>query len=249
MTRIYLIGRVMIESDLEVIESAAFPVVRGVSPSSTWSRRPAASTGRIWPSSSGRTVCHRHGTPLSPPSSPNCASCSIAPVSTGHQAIESVHGSYEFRPPPGTWIDLRYAINELDHAEGALRRGQAKEAWAGAAAASAILRRSFLTGESGNWLDEIRRNLHDLQIRALDALAGTLLMDGQPTAALTPARKAVDIAPFRESGYARLMECHIAAGNRAEALRVYADLSGLLRDNLGVSPTPDIEALYEQALG
>lgn len=249
MTRIYLVGRVMIESDLEVIESAAFPGRQGrlafvylVAMARRVDRSDLAEL--LWPDGLPQTW----DTSLSAIISKLRKLLERSSID-GHHAIESVHGSYEFRPPPGTWIDLRYAINALDHAEGALRRGQAKEAWAGAAAASAILRRSFLAGESGNWLDETRRSLHDFQVRAFDTLAGALLMDEQPTAALTPARKAIDIAPFRESGYARLMECHIAAGNRAEALRVYADLSGLLRDNLGVSPAPDIEALYEEALG
>jgi DNA-binding SARP family transcriptional activator len=36
--------------------------------------------------------------------------------------------------------------------------------------------------------------------------------------------------------------------NPAEALTVYAELSGLLRETLGVSPIPRTRALYKQLL-
>ncbi|MFQ5524583.1 MAG: BTAD domain-containing putative transcriptional regulator, partial [Acidimicrobiia bacterium] len=63
------------------------------------------------------------------------------------------------------------------------------------------------------------------------------------------AREAIELAPFRETAYARLIEAHLAAGNRAEALRVYEEVRSLLVDTMGVEPTERVQALYEQALG
>jgi DNA-binding SARP family transcriptional activator len=167
----------------------------------------------------------------------------------GSKALKSTHGCYELRLPEGTWIDLREAINSLDRAEGSLTQGESRSALADAIVASTILRRSFLRGESGPWVDQKRRQLHDWEVRAFDAVSGAWLGVGNPVAARHAARHAVDLAPFRESGYARLMECHLAAGDRAEAIRVYNEVRELLLESMGVSPTPQVEDLYLQALG
>src|SRR5206468_9904802 len=44
------------------------------------------------------------------------------------------------------------------------------------------------------------------------------------------------------------MEAHVAAGNRAEALRVYERCRGLLADELGAYPSPETEAIYRGLL-
>ena len=94
----------------------------------------------------------------------------------------------------------------------------------------------------------MRGELREYEIRTFDALAAVWLAKGNHTAALPAARRVVDLAPFRESSYLRLMECHIAAGNNAEAVRVYGQVRSLLAETLGVSPSPDLESLFESAL-
>ena len=44
------------------------------------------------------------------------------------------------------------------------------------------------------------------------------------------------------AGYRRLMEAHVAAGNRAEALQVYERCRRLLADELGTYPSPETES-------
>lgn len=248
MTRIYLTGRIMIETDSEVVEASAFPGRQGRLAFVYLAAAPrrvdrAELAELIWDDS----LPEAWDTAL------NAIVSKLRKLLdrvgwNGASVLESLHGSYELRPPEGTWIDLRYAINALDRAEGALARGDAKSAWADAASASAIFRRTFLAGESGAWVDQTRRDLHEYEVRTFDTLAGALLADDQPQAAVRAAQRAVDLAPYREACHARLMECHIAAGNRAEAIQVYNDLAGLLRETLGISPAPEVEALYLTAL-
>jgi DNA-binding SARP family transcriptional activator len=167
----------------------------------------------------------------------------------GAATLQTAYGCYELRLPEDTWIDVQEAVNALDRAEGALRRDDARSAWADAVVATSILSRPFLPGESGQWVERKRLELHEFQVRAYDALSETWLQARNHGAAQHAARQAIDLAPFRESGYARLMECHLAAGNRAEAVRVYNEVSSLLQESMGTSPTPQIEALYLRALG
>ncbi|WP_165368282.1 AfsR/SARP family transcriptional regulator [Phytoactinopolyspora endophytica] len=164
-------------------------------------------------------------------------------------SLEGSYGCYELRLPAGTWIDLREAMNSLDFAEGAVVRGDARAAWPAAAVASAILRRPFLSGEDLPWVEQRRRELHELEVRTYDTLANAWLQVGNGPTAVAAARRAVALAPYRESVYARLMECHVAAGDRAEAVRVYTELRDLLSEVMGISPAPEVEHIYLEALG
>jgi pentatricopeptide repeat protein len=58
------------------------------------------------------------------------------------------------------------------------------------------------------------------------------------------AEEALRLEPFRESTYRTLMRAHAAAGNRAEALRVYQRCRDLLAEELGVDPSGETEGLY-----
>src|SRR5213078_970087 len=58
----------------------------------------------------------------------------------------------------------------------------------------------------------------------------------------------IALAPFRETGYRRLMEAHVAAGDRAEALRVHERCRQLLADELGTYPSPETESVYRDLL-
>src|SRR5215217_5353809 len=69
-----------------------------------------------------------------------------------------------------------------------------------------------------------------------------------PPAAVKWAEQTVALAPFRETGYRHLMEAHAAAGNRAEALRVYDQCRRLLADELGTYPSPETESIYRALL-
>jgi hypothetical protein len=54
----------------------------------------------------------------------------------------------------------------------------------------------------------------------------------------------LELEPFRETAYRLLMRAHVGAGNPAEALRVYERCRGLIQEELGVSPSPETEAVY-----
>ena len=84
---------------------------------------------------------------------------------------------------------------------------------------------------------------------ALLCLGDVAVQTGRPADAVRCAGEAVELAPFRESGYRRLMEAYAAAGDRAESLRVYERCRRLLADELGAYPSPETEAAYRALLG
>lgn len=87
-----------------------------------------------------------------------------------------------------------------------------------------------------------------MRVRALDVLAAAWLGPGDVQLAIHAPRKAVALEPFREQGYRSLMRSHLAAGDRAEALRVYAECRALLAEELGVEPGSDTAGVYLEAL-
>jgi pentatricopeptide repeat protein len=113
-----------------------------------------------------------------------------------------------------------------------------------------ISQRRFLPGEEGAWINEPRRELQDIQVRALECTARRSLGIGGaevPVAERT-ARRLIDLSPYRESAYTLLMEAFERQGNIAEALRVYESLRGLLREELGAAPSPTVQQVHERLL-
>jgi SARP family transcriptional regulator, regulator of embCAB operon len=113
-----------------------------------------------------------------------------------------------------------------------------------------ISQRRFLPGQEGAWIEELRRELEEIQVRALECTARRSLGLGGPEVAVAErtARRLIDLAPYRESGYALLMESFERQGNVAEALRIYESLRGLLREELGAAPSPAVQRVHERLL-
>lgn len=150
--------------------------------------------------------------------------------------------------PGRAWIDLEAAANALDEAEGALRRSDLVEAWGMANIAVVISRRPFVADVEAPWIESQRTALRAMQMRALQCLVNVSAANGEPLLAVQHATEMIELEPFRETAYQLLMKMHAAAGDRAEALRVFANCRELLREELGVSPSPQTEAVYLEIL-
>jgi peptide/nickel transport system substrate-binding protein len=163
-------------------------------------------------------------------------------------ALTAAFGCYRLELPRGTWVDVIEATNAVLDAETAMAAGDLERAKTVAASAELLVRQPFVPGEDSPWVEEKRRELAEIRDRALNTLADACLRSGDGSAAAKWAEQAVSLAPFRETGYRRLMEAHAAAGNRAEALRVYERCRRLLADELGAYPSPETEAIYRNLL-
>ncbi len=151
---------------------------------------------------------------------------------------------------PGLWVDVEAAAAAVHRAESALALGQPHEAWGPSQVAMFVAGRPFLPGEEGTWIDEERRSLAALRVRAIEAYAGATLGVGgtELAAAVRAARRLVELEPYRETGYRILMDALDREGNTAEALRVYDALRCLLRDELGITPSAATQDLHRRLL-
>jgi SARP family transcriptional regulator, regulator of embCAB operon len=164
------------------------------------------------------------------------------------EVISSALGCYQLHLPTDTWVDLEAASDAIHEAEGFLKDHRYREAWAAAQVAYHISRRPFLASEAGPWVDEQRERLRTIFARASETLAKTYIWNGEPSIAVDVAKELIAIQPFRETGYQLLMRAHAAAGNRAEALLIYEHCRKRISDELGVSPSPDTQAVYLEVL-
>lgn len=158
-------------------------------------------------------------------------------------ALKAADGCYRMEFPAATWVDTETAHTAVHEAEAALRAGAHAQAYAPAAVAAAILRRPFLPGAYGDWVELRRDGLRQLLVRSLDVLAEVHSWNRELALAVRIAEQAVALEPFRESGYRRLMALHHRAGDRAQALHVYTRCRRLLADELGTVPDPETEAM------
>jgi DNA-binding SARP family transcriptional activator len=191
-----------------------------------------------------------------PAGQPDAADASLASLLSKLRRVLGsgvLEGKTELRLalPADAWVDLEAAGVTVHRAESAVALGEWERSWAPARTALYAANRGFLPGYDAPWIDERRRWLEDVRLRALECVgAAGLRMGGTETAAAERAGRAlVEAAPFRESGYRLLMEALAARGNTAEALRVYETLRLLLRDELGVAPGAEAQELHRRLLG
>ena len=162
--------------------------------------------------------------------------------------LTNAFGCYRLDLPEGTWVDVFAAASGARDAEEALAAGELAQARAAAESAESLARPLFLPGEDGAWVVQERRDLAEIRERALSVLADACLRSGAAREAAKWAEELIALSPFSEAGYRRLMEAHVVAGNRAEALRVYEQCRQLLAEELGAYPSPETDSIYRALL-
>lgn len=153
--------------------------------------------------------------------------------------------------PPGAFVDVEAALEAAHRAESHIAGGEWAEAWGPAGVAYHVANRPLLQGQERPWLDEWRRRLDDVRLRGLECFAAARL--GLGGSALPQAedcaRRLIELAPYRETGHRILMETLERRGNVAEALLAYDRLRVLLRDDLGIVPSPAMQGIHRRLLG
>ena len=96
--------------------------------------------------------------------------------------------------------------------------------------------------ELEQWIRERREYYNSKYIAAMDRLVP--LLDGPRR--IEVAKRLLQADTLREASHRHVMEAYLAAGERAQALRHYDGLRKLLKDELGVEPSPETQALRER---
>jgi DNA-binding SARP family transcriptional activator len=132
------------------------------------------------------------------------------------------------------WLDVAQFERAL--AEGRLE--DAVEVYAG----------DLLEGSYDEWLLEERDRLARMYLDALDRLSRRYEQRKRWPEAIRFAERLVAQDPLREESHRQLIRLCRATGDRARALRAYHVCAATLERELGVEPSVDTRALYEEIL-
>lgn len=165
----------------------------------------------------------------------------------GKSTITSSSGAYQLVLPAEADVDVEMAHRRLDRAEGFHRRGDFDAAITDATAASPTFRRPFLSGFYGEWVDQNRARLATCLYRCYVVLADGWRHRHDPPLAAAVAERAIELDPFRETGYRLLMEAELARGDRVAALRVFDRCERIMQNEYGASPSPRTLEVVERA--
>jgi DNA-binding SARP family transcriptional activator len=111
-----------------------------------------------------------------------------------------------------------------------------------------IAQGDLLPGWYDDWVLAERESLRQLRLHALEDLARAQLRLHQFGPALRSAIAAKRIEPLRETPHRLVMQIHLAEGNSYEALNTYHAYRDLVRRELGVPPSPLMQALLAETL-
>jgi DNA-binding SARP family transcriptional activator/tetratricopeptide (TPR) repeat protein len=142
-------------------------------------------------------------------------------------------------------VDLDVAERLCDQAERSLVRAPAVALAAAERAVGMLADGPGLADEPYlAWADPVRDEVRQLQRRARLAAAEAGLATAEPALAARYAESAMAADSLDEAAYRWYMAATAAAGERAMALRAYADLRQHLAEQLGTDPTPQTRELH-----
>ncbi|HIQ05342.1 MAG TPA: tetratricopeptide repeat protein [Anaerolineae bacterium] len=155
----------------------------------------------------------------------------------------------------GGWLALELPDHDYDVAqfEQFLRtaralKGDGEKQMACYEQAIALYRGSYLEQCGSLWALPERERLRREYVDALLALARLHLGRNDYHGAVALYQRAVQEEAYQEEAWQGLMRAQALTGNRAAAIEEYQQLTRLLREDLGLDPAPETQALYRQIL-
>lgn len=170
------------------------------------------------------------------------------PAGMASPEIRHVHGNYMLRLDPHL-VDADRFMNHVAEARGALSQGAIEDTADHFAAALRLWRSEPLTGvHCGPRLAAYRRRLTRLHEEATQEYASALIAMGRHTEAIPPLEELITSNPYRETAYTHLMVALMMVGRRVDALQTFNTARQVLRDRLGLDPSPELAALHQRVL-
>jgi DNA-binding SARP family transcriptional activator len=96
------------------------------------------------------------------------------------------------------------------------------------------------------WVVLDREQLRELRLHALETAAAALTAAGRTAEGVQAALAAVQAEPLRESAARALIKVYLAEGNWGEAIRHYRGYARVIRRELRLEPSPQMQALVQE---
>lgn len=151
-------------------------------------------------------------------------------------------------------LNMRYVVSDVDEFERVSRQlltspGDTASLLDVYAHIESLYRGSLVPSETGNdFLNAQRKRYLDMFVDSMVAASACALSGDDARLGLWFARKAMDADARREDVYCSLIRAQMAAGQRCTAIRTYLECQKFLRDELGLDPSFETQALYDRLI-
>jgi DNA-binding SARP family transcriptional activator len=162
------------------------------------------------------------------------------------ESIIFEEGSYQFNRESDYWFDaeaFEELLNQAEQSPIPERKQVLLEQ------ALALYRGDYLEGIYEDWCALERERLKARHLAALELLAGLYADRRELQPAIGLYQRLLEQDPYQEAAHRELMRCYYRMGDRAAAIRQYQVCTEILREDLGLSPAPETEALYLRVIG
>jgi len=154
---------------------------------------------------------------------------------SGHELVEAA--GQKLRLAPDVSVDAReatvWALELLDGASDLPANGAGRVPFLG----------ELLPDWYDDWVIFERERLRELRVHALESLCERLTACGRFAEAMEAVQAAVKLEPLRESAHRLLIGVHLTQGNQSEAIRHYGLYCRLLRRELALDPSAQMDEL------
>jgi DNA-binding SARP family transcriptional activator len=147
------------------------------------------------------------------------------------------------------WVDVWAFERLLGEADARRKEGVTEKAAELTHKAIKMYRGPFLVGEMEQLLvTSFRERLRSKFLRNVSWLGGYSEEANKWEEALECYQRGLEVDDLAEELYRRLMLCHQRLGQKAEALSAYKRCEKILKDTLGIEPSPETRAVYKTLL-
>ncbi|MBI5038911.1 MAG: tetratricopeptide repeat protein [Nitrospirae bacterium] len=151
--------------------------------------------------------------------------------------------------PHYCWVDVWAFERILGRAEGVIKEGDRERAIPLMEKAIALYKGGFLAdSQDYEWAMLLRERLRSKFLRYTGELGRIYENMGEFNKAIETLKKGIEVDPLAEEFYQRLIACYHRLGRRAEALAIYNNLRKIFSATIGLSPSPQTEAIYKTLL-
>lgn len=159
-------------------------------------------------------------------------------LENGKEALLYRRGVYSWGPE----ISIRLDIEEFD-AAGACAGTDLERAMG----AIGLYGGDLLPNAVGSpWTVSLRTYYHTQYLKLCDDTAKRLLAEGSCGQAARICERACEVDPYDETCHLLLMQALVDGGDRKTAIRHYTQVTKMLMDQLGVSPSKELTQFYRQ---
>lgn len=167
----------------------------------------------------------------------------------GHSEALVVQGGHMSLDPRYCWVDIPAFDHLLDEADHAESKGEKEKAAELTEKALDLYHGNFLAEDTKeDWAVSVRERLRRKFLRSIVNLVSHLEEARRCGAVIEWCERGLEVEELAEELYQRQMLCYKGLGRRAEALSVYERCRKTLAAALGVTPSPQTEAIHRELL-